>query len=100
MPRLITAFSNTTVKRLRSLRELAARWHATVIAEGLETASQLRMVRELGVAAGQGFLLARPMPQPTLQNVDLVALESGGMIMSRNFPLDERQLSARPVSPI
>ena len=85
---------------LRSLRELAARWHATVIAEGLETASQLRMVRELGVAAGQGFLLARPMPQPTLQNVDLVALESGGMIMSRNFPLDERQLSARPVSPI
>jgi diguanylate cyclase (GGDEF)-like protein len=85
---------------LRSLRELAGRWQATVIAEGLETASQLRMVRELGVTAGQGFLLARPMPQPTLLNVDLGALESGGMIMSRNLSFGEPQLSAPPVSPI
>ena len=47
---------------LRSLRDLAGRWGASVIAEGLETASQLRMVRELGMTAGQGYLLARPMP--------------------------------------
>jgi len=49
---------------LRSLRELAGRWHASVIAEGIETVSQLRMVRELGIGAGQGYLLARPMTAP------------------------------------
>jgi EAL domain-containing protein (putative c-di-GMP-specific phosphodiesterase class I) len=69
---------------LRSLRELAARWEAFVIAEGLETASQLRMVRELGMAAGQGYLLARPMPEPNMLSVDLAALEAGGTILTRN----------------
>jgi hypothetical protein len=58
------------------------------------------MVRELGVAVGQGFLLARPMPQPTLLSVDLAALESGGMIMSRNLPFGEPQLSTPPLSPM
>lgn len=64
------------------MRELAARWQATVIAEGLETVSQLRMVRELGIAAGQGYLLARPMPEPTMLSVDLAAIESGGVVLS------------------
>jgi diguanylate cyclase (GGDEF)-like protein len=85
---------------LRSLRELAARWQATVIAEGIETVSQLRMVRELGMAAGQGYLLARPMPEPTMLKVDLSAIESGGLVLSRNLPLGERRLNAPPVGPI
>jgi EAL domain-containing protein (putative c-di-GMP-specific phosphodiesterase class I) len=83
---------------LRSLRELAARWQAYVIAEGLETASQLRMVREMGIAAGQGYLLARPMPEPNLLSVDLAALEAGGMVLSRPTPLGER-LNAPAVQP-
>ena len=84
---------------MRSLRELAARWHATVIAEGLETVSQLRMVRELGIAVGQGYLLARPMAEPTLLSVDMSAIESGGIILSRNVPIVERQVNAPPVGP-
>ena len=55
---------------LRSLRDLASRWGASVIAEGLETAGQLRTIRELGVTAGQGYLLARPMPRPRLTSID------------------------------
>ena len=69
---------------LRSLGELAGRWGASVIAEGLETISQLKMVRELGISAGQGYLLGRPMPQPTLQSVDLAAIEAGGLVLSRS----------------
>jgi EAL domain-containing protein (putative c-di-GMP-specific phosphodiesterase class I) len=84
---------------LRSLRELAARWQAYVIAEGLETASQLRMVRELGIAAGQGYLLARPMPEPSLLSVDLAALEAGGMVLSRPVPLGEHALNAPALGP-
>ena len=51
---------------LRSLRDLAGSWGASVIAEGLETVSQLRTVRELGIAAGQGYLLGRPTADTTL----------------------------------
>jgi EAL domain-containing protein (putative c-di-GMP-specific phosphodiesterase class I) len=71
---------------LRSIRDLAGRWGASVIAEGIETAGQLRMVRELSLGAGQGYLLARPMPQPLLASIDLEALEQGGAILDRRLP--------------
>ncbi len=68
---------------LRSLRDLANRWGASVIAEGLETVSQLRTVRELGIAAGQGYLLGRPMADTSLKFVDLAIIEAGGMVLDR-----------------
>jgi diguanylate cyclase (GGDEF)-like protein len=71
---------------LRSLRDLAGRWGASVIAEGLETASQLRVVRELSLSAGQGYLLARPLPYPDLTSIDLEPLEQGGAILDRGIP--------------
>ena len=70
---------------LRSLRDLAGRWGASVIAEGLETPTQLRMVRELGVTAGQGYLLARPMPHPDITSIDIESLEQGGAILDRRL---------------
>jgi len=66
---------------LRSLRDLAQRWGAFVIAEGIETSTQLKVVRELGLAAGQGFLIGRPGYIVDLPPVDLVGLEQGGMMM-------------------
>ena len=71
---------------LRSLRDLAGRWGASVIAEGLETASQLRTIRELGMTAGQGYLLARPMPRPILNDIDMEPLAMGGSILDRRLP--------------
>jgi diguanylate cyclase (GGDEF)-like protein len=68
---------------LRSLRDLASRWGASVIAEGIETVSQLRTVRELGLTAGQGYLLARPMPDTSLAFVDLATIEAGGSVLER-----------------
>jgi diguanylate cyclase (GGDEF)-like protein len=35
----------------------------STVAEGIETAQQWNRLRELGVKRGQGYLLARPMPQ-------------------------------------
>ena len=63
---------------LRALRELADRSSATIVAEGIETAHQLEVLRDLGIAAGQGYLLARPARQPVTDRVDidgLIALE-------------------------
>ena len=34
----------------------------TLTGEGIETAAQWRVLRELGCDYGQGFLIARPMP--------------------------------------
>jgi diguanylate cyclase len=67
---------------LRSLRDLASRWGSYMIAEGLETVGQLRAVREIGVAAGQGYLLSRPMAAPTMARVDLTLIEAGGVVLS------------------
>jgi diguanylate cyclase (GGDEF)-like protein len=38
---------------------------ATLVAEGVETASELAQLLDLGVAHGQGFLLGRPAPPAT-----------------------------------
>jgi EAL domain-containing protein (putative c-di-GMP-specific phosphodiesterase class I) len=37
---------------------------ATIIAEGIETAEELRTLRSLGVRYGQGYYLGRPGPLP------------------------------------
>jgi EAL domain-containing protein (putative c-di-GMP-specific phosphodiesterase class I) len=42
----------------------ARRIEARLIAEGIETRAELGMLRSLGVAYGQGYLLGRPNPEP------------------------------------
>jgi diguanylate cyclase (GGDEF)-like protein len=56
---------------LRALRELADRSSATIVAEGIETAHQLEVVRGLGISAGQGYLLGRPARTPATGSLDL-----------------------------
>lgn len=60
---------------LRSIVEMADRLGATTIAEGVETSSQLRTARRLGITAGQGYLLGRPGTDRDLSWVDIAALE-------------------------
>jgi EAL domain-containing protein (putative c-di-GMP-specific phosphodiesterase class I) len=38
----------------------------TIVAEGIETGSQLGSVRAIGCELGQGFLLAKPAPAPLI----------------------------------
>jgi len=59
---------------LGTLVDLSARWRALVVAEGIETADQLAMVRELGIGAGQGYLLARPAEAVSTDRIDVDAL--------------------------
>ncbi len=46
---------------IRALVDLAHAHDLTVVAEGVETAEQLEIIRELGCDKAQGFLLGRPM---------------------------------------
>jgi diguanylate cyclase (GGDEF)-like protein len=61
---------------LQSIAELAARWDAYVIAEGVETQEQLRLLRALGIDAAQGYLLAAPSESVDYDRFDLDELES------------------------
>lgn len=63
---------------LRALQELATQWHVSVVAEGVETAAQLAVVRRLGISSGQGYLLGRPTSVMRSEPVDLDDLESLG----------------------
>lgn len=49
---------------LRTLQNLARKIGAQVIAEGLETQAEHRVVKDLGIPYGQGFYLARPAACP------------------------------------
>ncbi|HEY0444534.1 MAG TPA: EAL domain-containing protein [Candidatus Limnocylindrales bacterium] len=61
---------------LRAIQELATQWHASTVAEGVETAEQLVAIRKLGIEAGQGYLLGRPAQARHAEAVDLTALEA------------------------
>jgi len=68
---------------LSALRELANRSSATIVAEGIETADQLQAVRDLGLSAGQGYLLGRPTRTLTTHAIDLESVIA--------FDLDRRR---------
>jgi diguanylate cyclase (GGDEF)-like protein len=67
---------DTSLAVVRSIADLAARWGASVVAEGVETPEQLRLIRRLGLTAAQGFLVGAPRPAPDARVVDLDGLES------------------------
>jgi diguanylate cyclase (GGDEF)-like protein/PAS domain S-box-containing protein len=58
---------------VRTIQQLGRVLQRRVVAEGIETDEQLATLREMGVDAGQGYLLARPMPAE--QATSLIALE-------------------------
>lgn len=51
---------------LKSIQSIAESCGTHVIAEGVETEAELRVIRDLGIAHGQGYFIARPSPTPPL----------------------------------
>jgi diguanylate cyclase (GGDEF)-like protein len=49
---------------VRSIQEIAEQSGSIVIAEGIETQSELLLIRDLGIACGQGYHIARPHHNP------------------------------------
>lgn len=58
---------------VKSIIELAKACKRDVVAEGVETVEQLRILRELGVDHAQGYLFAQPLP---LEKIDARALRA------------------------
>ena len=51
---------------VKSIHEISAYSGARVIAEGIETEAELRILRDLGIECGQGYLLGMPAMSPVL----------------------------------
>ena len=51
---------------LKSIQCIAESCGTHVIAEGVETEAELRVVKEIGIALGQGYFIGRPGPTPSL----------------------------------
>ena len=51
---------------LKSIQQIAESCGTHVIAEGIESAEELRVVKSIGIALGQGYFIARPSPTPPL----------------------------------
>jgi EAL domain-containing protein (putative c-di-GMP-specific phosphodiesterase class I)/GGDEF domain-containing protein len=52
------------LQTLRALMQIAEVFGSTLVAEGIETAEDLRVVRDLGIGLGQGYFMGRPIATP------------------------------------
>ncbi|MDO9053692.1 MAG: GGDEF domain-containing protein [Gallionella sp.] len=68
---------------LKSIQQIAESCGTRVIAEGIETEGELRVVKDIGIALGQGYFIARPSPTPPL----LASIETGSIINSSNIAI-------------
>jgi diguanylate cyclase (GGDEF)-like protein len=74
------ALFETSLAVVGSLQELARRWGAWVIAEGIETPEQLEVVRQLEISAGQGYLLGRPNSTEDLRKMDASSVDLSALL--------------------
>lgn len=66
------AQDNLKFQLVRAMHEIAESNGVSLIAEGIETESELATVRDLGIGFGQGFLIARPESHPPGQPYESV----------------------------
>lgn len=55
------------VQTIKGLARLAEVFGSRLVAEGVETDIELRIVRDLGIELGQGYFLGRPQPEPAAE---------------------------------
>jgi diguanylate cyclase (GGDEF)-like protein len=58
------------LKTIQALQQIAAIFDSALVAEGIETEADLRVVRDLGITYGQGYFLGRPanLPRETVES--------------------------------
>jgi diguanylate cyclase (GGDEF)-like protein len=73
------------LKTIQALQQIASIFGSALVAEGIETAADLRVMRDLGIAFGQGYFLGYP------EQVPITQLGAKAMAV-----LDERQVAVFP----
>ncbi|MBU1394576.1 MAG: GGDEF domain-containing protein, partial [Gammaproteobacteria bacterium] len=76
------------IQFVRSIRQLAEGAHSCVIAEGVESPSELAVLKDLGIRYAQGYLIGRPSPVPVrLPSREVQACLQAGTVSV--FPLPQ-----------
>jgi len=78
---------------LKSIQQIAQSAGTQVIAEGIETDAEFRVIRDIGIACGQGYLIARPAPIPPLS-----APAEIGRLLDKAFASEQPYASARIIT--
>ena len=52
------------LKTIQALQQIATIFDSALVAEGIETEVDMRVLRDLGITYGQGYFLGRPAPLP------------------------------------
>jgi GGDEF domain-containing protein len=68
---------------LKAIQQIAESCGTRIIAEGIENEADFRIVRELGVACGQGYLIGRPEEKP-MRNM---TAEVGRLLADQRVPV-------------
>lgn len=61
------------LKTIQALQQIAAIFNTELVAEGIETEDDLRVLRDLGINYGQGYFLGRPAERPR-EKIEPIAL--------------------------
>ena len=79
----VTGIADDPIKAqfLKAIVQIAESCGSQIIAEGIESEVDFRLVRELGVAFGQGYLIGKPLEKPaTILNPVVVTLLADGRV--------------------
>lgn len=58
---------------VKSIQQIAENSDSLIIAEGIETQPEFMIVKDLGIACGQGYFIARPEPVPAVSlSIDVI----------------------------
>lgn len=78
---------------LRSIQGIALSSGTQVIAEGIETDAEFKVVRDIGIACGQGYFIARPNHTPPLNPPTEV-----GRLINVNYCVEQPYSNPRSVT--
>ena len=71
------------LKTIQALQQIGAIFNTGLVAEGIETLEDLRVLRDLGIPDGQGYLLGLPTDKP----VAAIDPKSEGVLKDRRVPV-------------
>ena len=78
---------------IRSIQGIALSSGTQVIAEGIETDAEFRVIRDIGIACGQGYFIARPSPIPPLNPPAEV-----GCLVNTNYTVEQPYSNKRSIT--
>ena len=101
--------SNYKARTLRALGFFSEILGGTLIAEGIEDAEQLAIVRDLGIGLGQGYFLGRPSgdavatappeAQTVIQNREVAVITQSLSAMPKSVSAKRLLIEAAPITP-